>query len=332
MKHPTLAILGAGSWGTAIAIHLATAKHHVLLWGPDPKIMAAMANTKHNAAYLPDISFPNTLHPTADLARCLNEADEVCIAVPSHAFRIVLEQLPHPPKRGLIWLTKGLDPGTQLLLSQVVKLRWGETYPCAILSGPSFAQELAKALPTAITLACDHTDYQQTLLNYFQHHSLRIYLTQDLIGVQICGAMKNIMAIACGMSDGLGFGANAKAALITRGLAEMRRLGIAMGAMDHTFMGLAGLGDLVLTCTDDQSRNRRFGLALGRGVSLKQALAQLKQVVEGCQNVSQVLSLAKRHNTVLPICESVQQVLSEKMQPAEAATYLMHKISANQYE
>ncbi|MCX7114945.1 MAG: NAD(P)-dependent glycerol-3-phosphate dehydrogenase [Gammaproteobacteria bacterium] len=332
MKAATFAILGAGSWGTAVAIHLAKAKHRVLLWGPTKDALLQMEKTRTNERYLPDIPFPTTLLPQPDLAACLKEADEVCIAAPSHAFHAVLDTLTTPPKHGLLWLTKGMDPDTHLLLSQLVKSKWGADFPCAMLSGPSFALEMARGLPTAVSLACDNPSYQKRLLPYFQHAALRVYLSQDLIGVQLCGVVKNVLAIACGMSDGLGFGANAKAALITRGLAEMRRLGLAMGAMEQTFIGLAGIGDLVLTCTDNQSRNRRFGLALGQGDSPHAALAKINQVVEGRHNAAQVVALAEQYHLSLPICEAVLQVLQDKQTPQEAATYLIHKTSANPYE
>lgn len=319
-----ISILGAGSWGTAVAIHLATAGHQVRLWGHTAQHVKAMQLERSNQRYLPDVPFPDNLEPVSDLELATKNADIICIAVPSHAFQDILEQLSQPT-HGLSWLTKGLDPKTHQLLHLMVKQRFGQDYPCAILSGPSFASELARQLPTAITLACDNPTFQKRLHKAFHHDGLRVYLSQDLIGVQLCGAMKNVLAIACGISDGLSFGANAKAALITRGLAEMKRLGLAMGAAPETFMGLAGLGDLVLTCTDNQSRNRRFGLALGQGSSVKQALESIQQVVEGLSNTSQIVALGQQHQVDLPICSHVHAVLTGQLSTKDAAQRLMER-------
>lgn len=332
MKKNTLAILGAGSWGTAVAIHIAQAGHRVLLWGRDAKAMQDMAKSGANTRYLPNNPFPPTLLPQTDLALVLKKADEVCIAVPSHAFLTLLESIHQPPKRGIAWITKGMDSTTHQLLTSLVKAKWGNDYPCAILSGPSFAKEVASGLPTALTLACDNAEYQKTILSYFQHSPMRIYLSDDLLGVQLCGIIKNVLAIACGMSDGLHFGTNSKAALMTRGLAEMRRLGIAMGAQESTFQGLAGLGDLVLTCTDDQSRNRRFGLAIGQGTPPNQALKAINQVVEGFYNANQVAYLSNQYSVHMPICESVLHVLEGHYSAKEAAIRLIETASLHSKE
>lgn len=324
MQPSTIAILGAGSWGTAVAIHLAKAGHRVLLWGHTPKHIEAMEKERTNQRYLPGIPFPQSLIPRTDLTECVKEAELVCIAVPSHAFASVLTSMPKP-KNGLAWLTKGITPDTHELLSVLIKKHFGETYPCAMFSGPSFAAELAKGLPTALTLVSKDIPFQKKLHHAFHHDALRVYLSQDLIGVQLCGAVKNVLAIACGMSDGLEFGANAKAALITRGLAEMRRLGLAIGGKLETFMGLAGLGDLVLTCTDNQSRNRRFGLTIGQGKSTKEALDAINQVVEGLHNAAQVVQLGKHYQVDMPICMHVQAVVSGELTPKEAAKRLMER-------
>lgn len=324
MTEKTIAILGAGSWGTAVAIHLARHGNRVLLWGQNAQYMAQMQSNRCNSRYLPDILFPDTLEATADLAACQQLAEDVIIAVPSHAFAALLTKL-QAPKRGIAWLTKGIDPASNRLLSALVAERWGENYPLAIISGPSFAKELAQGLPTAVTLAGNHGEYQKDLQHALHHDNLRVYLGNDIVGVQLCGAVKNVLAIACGISDGLGYGSNAKAALITRGLAEMRRLGLALGAREDTFMGLAGVGDLVLTCTDNQSRNRRFGLYLGEGMDLVSAEATIGQVVEGKHNAAQVCKVAQDHQVDMPICTQINTLLQSKITPQQAVTNLMSR-------
>jgi glycerol-3-phosphate dehydrogenase (NAD(P)+) len=320
----TVAVLGSGSWGSAIAIHLARDGHRVLLWGHNPQHIQTIKQEQQNARYLPGILFPQNIIPTPSLKQCLTEAACVIIAVPSHAFADVLHAIDTPPP-GLAWLTKGIDPKSHGLLSQLVIQRFGAHYPIAVISGPSFAMEVANALPTAITVAGNHTPFQNTLRKLLHHHKLRVYLSNDIAGVQLCGAIKNVLAIACGISDGLGYGANAKAALITRGLAEMSRLGIALGAQQETFIGLAGVGDLVLTCTDNQSRNRRFGLLLGQGMSKGDAVHEIGQVVEGTQNAAQIYTLAQQKQVELPICEQVHWLLSGKITAKQAVENLMSR-------
>ncbi|MBL7480224.1 NAD(P)H-dependent glycerol-3-phosphate dehydrogenase [Legionella bononiensis] len=324
MNKKTIAMLGAGSWGTAVAIHLAKTGHRVLLWGHNPQHVALMESQRANPEYLPGIKFPNQLIPSVDLHQCLNEADYVIIAVPSHAFAELLTKIDHAPK-GLTWLTKGVDPLSHHLLSELVSNRFGPDFPVAVVSGPSFAKEVAKFLPTVLTLACNNPDYQKNIHKLFHHDNIRVYLSEDLIGVQLCGAVKNILAIACGISDGLGYGSNAKAALITRGLAEMSRLGLSLGAKQDTFIGLAGVGDLVLTCTDDQSRNRRFGLLLGKNVSIEDAEKQIGQVVEGKNNAAQVCAIAKNLQIEMPICEQINALLQNKINAKQAVVNLMSR-------
>ncbi|MCC5014142.1 MULTISPECIES: NAD(P)H-dependent glycerol-3-phosphate dehydrogenase [unclassified Legionella] len=324
MKKSTIAILGAGSWGTAVAIHLANYGNQIMLWGHNPQHVQDMIEQRCNKRYLPSDRFPDSLQPIADLSQCLKLANEVIIAVPSHAFAGLLEQLPKPA-HGLSWLTKGIDPLSHKLPSQLVAEKWGESYPIAIISGPSFATEVAKLLPTALTLASNNLPYQHAIQSLLHHDNLRVYLSNDVVGVQICGAIKNVLAIACGISDGLGYGANAKAALITRGLAEMSRLGIRMGAREETFMGLAGVGDLVLTCTDDQSRNRRFGLQLGRSINLVEAEKQIGQVVEGKHNAAQICMLAGELGIDMPICTQVNALLKGEITPQQAAINLLNR-------
>lgn len=320
----TIAILGAGSWGTAVAIHLAKNGNRVLLWGKDKKQIDAMRKQRCNAIYLPGLVFPEGLEPIGDLQACQQQADQIIIAVPSHAFATLLGQL-DKPNHGMAWLTKGLEPNHHHLLSDLVHQRWGDDFPIAVISGPSFASEVATGLPTAITLASNNSVYQQQMHALLHHNNLRVYLSSDVTGVQLCGAIKNVLAIACGISYGLGYGANTQAALITRGLAEMRRLGIAIGAKEETFLGLAGLGDLVLTCTDNQSRNRRFGLKLGQGLSIAAAEQEINQVVEGKDNAAQVCKLAQQHQVEVPICTQVNALLQSKITPQQAVINLMSR-------
>lgn len=322
MNKRQVTILGAGSWGTAVSIHLAQTGHRVLLWGHDPQHIAHMARERANPYYLPHVTFPKSIIPSPDLHQCVQESDYVIIAVPSHAFAEILEKI-EKPLAGLAWLTKGVDPKTHQLLSDLVSLRFGSSYPQAIISGPSFAKEVAHQLPTALTLASNNLEFQKQIHHLFHHNNVRVYLSEDLIGVQLCGAVKNILAIACGISDGLGYGSNAKAALITRGLAEMSRLGLKLGAKQDTFIGLAGVGDLVLTCTDNQSRNRRFGLLLGHGTSIDQAEKEIGQVVEGKHNAAQICAIAKQNQIEMPICQQVDLLLSGTINAQQAVHNLM---------
>lgn len=324
MKTKTIALLGAGSWGTAVAVHLSKIGHRVLLWTHNPQHAAKMAETKSNPRYLPDINFPKALIPSNDLEQCMDKADYVIIAVPSHAFAGLIASI-KKPLQGLTWITKGIDPGSNQLLSQLVAQRFGASFPLAVISGPSFAKEVARFLPTALTLAGNNLEYQKQIQQLMHHSNIRVYFSDDLIGVQVCGAVKNVLAIGCGISDGLGYGANAKAALITRGLAEMSRLGLSLGAHADTFLGLAGVGDLVLTCTDDQSRNRRFGLLLGQNISIAEAEKQIGQVVEGKSNAAQVCTLAKQNQIEMPICEQINALLQGKISAKQAVYNLMSR-------
>ena len=326
MKTNTVAILGAGSWGTAVAIHLARANHRVLLWARDDKHVKAMQHKQENERYLPGITFPTNLIPTESLDTCLNEAEHIIIAVPSHAFAALFNTIEKRiTQPGLAWLTKGVDPKTHAFFSDMIANRLGTDFPIAVLSGPSFAGEVARGIPTALIFSGHNAPYLKSLRNLFNQQTLRAYFNHDIIGVQLCGAIKNVLAIACGMSDGLNYGANTKAALITRGLAEMTRLGLALGARQETFLGLAGVGDLVLTCTDNQSRNRRFGLLLGQDINRIDAERQIGQVVEGQHNAAQVCAIADKAGIELPICSEVNAVLSGRLSPAEAAKNLMER-------
>ncbi len=321
-------VLGAGSWGSALAIHLARLEHQVVLWGHDVSHVQAMENKRENEHFLPGFSFPTSLSLQADLAQAFAHAPanaNILIVVPSHAFEEVLVRIKPYLKTtmGIVSATKGLTVEGGFL-SQISQLHCPDI-PYAMLSGPSFAKEVACGLPTAVTLAANEQQFGETLLQAFHSDMFRVYLSNDLIGVQLGGAVKNVLAIAVGMSDGLGFGANARAALITRGFAELCRLGKKLNAQLPTLMGLSGMGDIVLTCTDNQSRNRRFGLALGEGHSSVEAEKMIGQVVEGKTNAKQVLALAKKMAVEMPICEQVYAVLHEDVLPQESVNKLLSR-------
>jgi glycerol-3-phosphate dehydrogenase (NAD(P)+) len=320
-----IAVLGAGSWGTALAIRLARNGNPTTLWGHDPAQVAPLVRERVNRRYLPDAPFPDGLQATADLAAAVATARDILVVVPSHAFAATLERLAGVLRADtrLAWATKGLEPETGRLLSEVAGERLPGVAALAVVSGPTFAREVAAGLPTAVTVAANRKAFAAALSRRLHAETFRTYTSRDLVGVQLGGAVKNVLAIAAGIADGLGFGANARAALITRGLAEMLRLGRALGARRDTFMGLAGLGDLVLTCTDDQSRNRRFGLALGRGIPAAQALAEIGQVVEGRATAREVRRLAQRHGVEMPIVEQAYQVLWQQRSPRAAVHALL---------
>lgn len=325
MSAATVAILGPGSWGTALALLLARNGHAVRLWGHDPDEMAPLCRERENRRYLPGIPFPASLRVGADLATALAGVDLALVAVPSHAYRVTLDRLRAylPATAGLAWATKGLEHGSGCFLHEVTEDVLGEGWPVAVISGPSFAREVALGLPTAVTVAARDSEHACRVATLLHGSNLRAYTSTDVVGVELGGAVKNVLAIAAGIADGLGFGANARAALITRGLAEMVRLGLAVGGRRETFMGLAGIGDLVLTCTDDQSRNRRFGLAIGRGETAAAALTAIGQVVEGAATAREVLGLARRHQVEMPITEQVDLVLRHGQNPRRAVEILL---------
>jgi len=300
----------------------------VRLWDHWTDHIRDLARDTENRRYLPGIQFPPTLQPVEDLAEAVEGAGELLIVVPSHAFADVLRRLPDPlpDGAGIAWATKGFEPSSGRLLSQVATDILG-TRPLAVVSGPSFATEVAQGLPTAVTIASASADHAQSVAGYLHSDRFRAYTSTDVVGVQVGGAAKNVLAIATGISDGLGFGANTRAALITRGLAELIRLGMALGGRQETFTGLAGLGDLVLTCTDDQSRNRRMGLALARGLSVAAAKTEIVQEVEGVITAASVNTIAQRLGVEMPICEQVYAVLYEGVTPDQATQNLLMRSS-----
>ncbi|CAM4438298.1 MAG: Glycerol-3-phosphate dehydrogenase [NAD(P)+] [Legionellaceae bacterium] len=319
-------VLGAGSWGTALAIVLAKNGNTVHLWAHNPDAVKNMAENRQNKRYLPDITFPPNIHLFSDIEMAIDGVSNVIIAVPSHAFKKTIQLLtPFIHKIRICSATKGLDPCTSDLLSQVVINNLGKDIPFAILSGPSFAKETASGLPTAITIASIDPNFSHDLRTYFHNDSFRVYTTTDITGIQLSGAIKNVLAIATGISDGLGYGANTRSAIITRGLAELIRLGLVMGGKLETFMGLGGIGDLILTCTDNQSRNRQFGLKVGAGQTLSEAEQAIGQVVEGYKNAKEVYYLAKKNNIEMPITEKVYQILYEGLSPKNASDLLLSR-------
>lgn len=327
-KNIAISVLGAGSYGTALAVSLARNGHNTLIWGHQADHIQRLQSNRENKTFLPGVIFPDALQPESDLARCVAATDTLLFVVPSHVFGLVLSQVKPllRPGHRIAWATKGLEAKTGRLLKEVARDIVGEDYPLAVISGPTFAMEVAKGLPTAVAVAGTHLDFTQHIADLFHNNSnFRTYISDDFIAVQLGGAVKNVIAIGAGLADGLGFGANARTALITRGLAELTRLGVALGATESSFMGMAGLGDLVLTCTDNQSRNRRFGLALGEGKDIEEAQQEIGQVVEGFRNTEEVYNLAKRSNIEMPICEQIYYVLYQGKAVQEAAMDLLSR-------
>jgi len=314
-------VVGAGSWGTAIAVHLARLHPEVYLWDRNSARVVAMKNSRENQQYLPGIIFPDNLL----LIDQFIKAEYLIIAVPSHAFREVLIHIkPYcAADQKIIWITKGLDPKNHEFLDKVARQILGENISCAVLSGPSFAKEVAQELPTAVTLAADDKILGESWVKLFHSPNFRVYYSEDLIGVQLGGAVKNVLAIAVGIAEGLACGANAQAALMTRGLAEMMRLGVACHARPETLMGLSGVGDLILTCTNNQSRNRRFGIQLGQGISPEDAEKSIGQVVEGIQTTREIYRLSQQYHVEMPITQQVYQVLYENLSPHQALKNLL---------
>jgi len=322
MKAGSICVLGAGSWGTALAILLAQPGKTCRLWAHNPKHMQQLQTDRGNQRYLPNIKFPDELIIESDLEHCIKNSETILVAVPSHAFRQTLISLAPfiQPSQKIAWASKGLEATSHKLLSQILIEELGNDISFAVISGPTFAKEVAKGLPTAITIASNDDAFSKQLASRLHTDTFRAYTCQDVIGVQIGGAVKNVLAIAAGIADGLGFGANTRAALITRGLAEMSRLGHQLDAEATTFMGLAGLGDLVLTCTDDQSRNRRFGKALAAGSTTEQAFSDIGQVVEGALTAKVIHEFAAELNVDMPICEQVYRIIYEQL-PAKQAVH-----------
>jgi glycerol-3-phosphate dehydrogenase (NAD(P)+) len=320
-----IAILGAGSWGTALAILAARNGCQTLLWGHDAAHIAALAHDRENKHYLLGSPFPKNLTVTADLADIATFSSLILICVPSHAFKATLLALkPYVSNNVKIaWASKGFNPDNGSLLHELVADIFSAQTPAAILSGPTFAKEVAANLPTAITIASTQANFAAQLASMLHSNRFRTYTSTDVIGVEVGGAVKNVLAIAAGIADGLGFGANTRAALITRGLTEIMRLGLQLGGKPDTLMGLAGLGDLILTCTDNQSRNRRLGMALGQGKSRNEAMHEIGQETEGVAAARETFLLAKKYAIDMPITEQTYKVLYEGLSPLIAVENLL---------
>lgn len=320
-----IGVIGSGSWGTALAVHLAHTGHDVRLWARDGSLARDMAASRENRTYLPGVTLPASLAPTHDLPEALGDAAFVVIAVPSHGVREVAKAMnPHLPDRcAIVSATKGLEEGSLLRMSEVLHDELRVAGDIVVLSGPSFASELARQLPTALVAAGGSAAVVEAVMAHFRSPSLRLYGSADVVGVELGGSLKNIIAIAAGVVEGLGLGHNALAALITRGLAELSRLAVAQGAERDTLSGLAGLGDLVLTCTGDLSRNRKVGLALAKGQRLADILASTKMVAEGVRTTEAALALSARHGIELPIAQEMSDVLAGRTDPKTAIRNLM---------
>ncbi len=326
-------VVGAGSWGTSLAILLCNNINRITLWGHNPDKLYPVIRDRRNDRYLPGICLPDNLEVELDLVKAIN--DNLCfvIAVPSHAFRPVLSNLKtrietlekDPASVTLIWGTKGFDTHSGGLLSDTATKIFPDTEKLGVISGPSFAMETARLLPTALTLASNSAVHAQSMAMWFRTPFTRVYFSDDPTGVQLGGAIKNVMAVAAGISDGLNNGANARAALITRGLSELTRLGVALGGKPETFMGLTGVGDLILTCTDNQSRNRRFGLGLGAGRSQDEVSREIGQEIEGINTVRELFRLSRKHQVEMPITEQVYNIIYHNANPVTAVEQLLQR-------
>ncbi len=324
-----IAVVGAGSWGTALADHLARRGHAVRLWAFEPEVVQCIRDRRENALFLPGCFLHDGILPTTDMPEALDSAGAILFVVPSHVARSVLASMAsHVPSRiPLVSATKGIETESLMLPTEVIRDVLGSEWAPWIgsLSGPSFAREVAKGLPTAVSLAMGDQKLAPSLQEAFSSPTLRVYTNPDLIGLQIGGAVKNVIAVAAGLSDGLGFGNSARAALITRGLAEMRRLGTLMGARPETFAGLSGLGDLVLTCTGDLSRNRTLGVKLGQGMSAAEILAGSRMVAEGYHTSAAVVRLADKFGADMPICRQTHAIMHAGKGPAVVFQELMSR-------
>ena len=335
-SHRCVTVLGGGSWGTALSVLLAQNFEQVRIFTRNTKVVTSINESHKNQCYLPDLLLPNNISATSILKDAITSQLNFVIVVPSKAYAqtlLDLYQVLEEENRlsvsnkslSLVWGTKGIDPTTHQLLSNITQSTFPQTDNIGVISGPSFAKETVKKLPTALTIASSNENVAKAFTDWFKTPTTRIYYHDDIIGVQIGGAIKNVLAIAAGISDGLGFGANARAALITRGLSEMVRLGTALGGRANTFMGLTGIGDLVLTCTDNQSRNRRFGIGLGKEKPIDQIICEIGQEIEGIQTVKEVMALKQSQNIEMPICEQVHAVIYEGLDAKTAVSQLLSR-------
>lgn len=328
-----VAVLGAGSWGTALASLLARNGHDTVIWGRNAEQVRSINENHENARYLPGISLPESLKASTDLAETVRDADFILVVTPSHAFKETILALAPYRKSGVgvSWATKGFEPGSGRFLHEVAEEILGSDVSLAVVTGPSFAKEVTQGLPTAVTVHSDNPDFAQVVAEALHGPTFRAYTGNDMMGAELGGAMKNVLAVATGVADGMGLGLNARAGLITRGLNEMLRLNQALGGRAETLMGLAGLGDLVLTSTGDLSRNRRLGLALGQGKSIEEAVASIGQVVESIQTCDEVMRLARRFDMDLPISDLVSRVLHQEITPQEGLQMILAREQKPEY-
>jgi glycerol-3-phosphate dehydrogenase (NAD(P)+) len=322
-----IGVIGAGSWGTALAIQLARAGQLPTLWAREPEVIRLLTEQRCNNVFLPGISLPDNVRISGDLDAVVKTHKDLLICVPSHVFRQVLETIKPNIREDtrIAWATKGFELSSGKLPHEVAQEVLGSNLPLAVVSGPTFATEVGKGMPTAMVVAATDPEFADELSEWFTDENFRAYTSDDMTAVEIGGAIKNVLAIAVGLSDGLGFGANARVALITRGLAELTRLGVALGGSAETFRGLSGVGDLVLTCSDDQSRNRRMGLGLAKGRSVDDIAQEIGQVVEGVKAAQAVHEVAAREGVEMPICEQVYKLLYENISVEDAIQSLMQR-------
>ncbi len=326
-----ITVIGAGAWGTALAINL-SAQHRVTLWARNADQIGAMQKKRVNRLYLPDIPLPDNLQLSCDLTAALTGAELLILAVPVAALRETLLLVSGPQPLAVVWLCKGFEAGTGMLPHQVAADVLPAAFPRGVLSGPSFAQEVARGLPTALTLASGDEAFARATAQALHHACLRVYASTDVVGVEVGGAVKNVLAIAAGICDGMGLGYNARAALITRGLVEIARLGVKMGGRAETLGGLSGAGDLILTCTGDLSRNRQVGLLLAQQHTLPEILHRLGHVAEGVYTVREVYQLARRLGVEMPICAAVYRVIYEHVPASEVLAELLNRTPNSEFE
>ena len=326
-ESPMFAVLGAGSWGTALSMQLLRSGSRAVLWDWNREHIEAIGKARCNKQFLPDYPLPDGLLVEPELESAVRMAAEILIVVPSHAFVGILEQIKPwlKPGQGVAWACKGLEPGTGQFLHEPAQKLFGDERPLAVVTGPSFAKEVAADLPTAVTVAGTEPAYCAKVASALHGGNFRAYTSDDIIGAELGGSVKNVLAVATGICDGMGLGNNTRAALVTRGLVEMMRLGRALGARDQTLTGLTGMGDLVLTCTGDLSRNRRLGLALGAGKTVEAAVAEIGQVVEGVQTSEEVWRLARRHGVEMPIAEQVYGIIHQGRDPYQSVRELLSR-------
>ncbi len=327
MSKPSFGILGAGSWGSALGLLLARNQHNVSIWDIDTSLLKDIEAMRENRKYLPGVEFPDNLLTCNSAEQVICNCDQILLVIPSSAFRLTLENYKDAfrTKQTICWATKGLDSASGGLLHQTAADVLGEDITPAIISGPNFAKEVAAGLPTAVTVASTDINFAKYIASSLHSSVFRPYTSDDIVGVEIGGSIKNVLAVAAGISDGLGYGANARAGLITRGLHEMTKLGLALGGKPETFMGLSGVGDLVLTCTDNQSRNRRFGIGLGNGKSIDEIKSEIGQAIEGLRTAQEVYSLSQEHKIELPICDQVYKVIYDGKPAKEAVNDLLNR-------